>query len=87
MGAAPAGCKRLDAAQTRPATGPIPGSAIGPRLIISVGFDKGSRRPIQRPLTIEQAFACRLIVSVGFDPFLYGPVYHLFSGPRREIAA
>jgi hypothetical protein len=33
--------------------GPIPGSAIGPRLINAVGFDKA----VQRPITTEIAAA------------------------------
>ena len=38
--------KRNIAALPRPVTGPIPGSAIPGRLIVSGGFDKGARLPL-----------------------------------------
>jgi len=38
--------KRINAALPRPVTGPIPGSAIRARLIVSGGFDKGTRLPV-----------------------------------------
>ena len=38
--------KRINAALPHPVTGPIPGSAIPARLIVSGGFDKGTPRTV-----------------------------------------
>jgi hypothetical protein len=38
--------KHLSAGLARPVTGPIPGSATDPRLIVSVRFDKGRPLPV-----------------------------------------
>jgi hypothetical protein len=45
MGSASDRRKRMMAALQRPETDPIPGPAIPARLIVSGGFDKGTRRP------------------------------------------
>ena len=46
MGSVSVHRKRIDAAQPRPVTGPIPGLAIPARLIVSGGFDKGTPPPV-----------------------------------------
>jgi hypothetical protein len=38
--------KRINAILPQPVTGPIPGSAIPARLIVSGGFDKGTPSPV-----------------------------------------
>jgi len=46
MGSAPGPRKRLNDSSGVTRDGPNPGSAIRPRLIVSVRFDKGSRLPV-----------------------------------------
>jgi hypothetical protein len=48
MGPPPARRKRANFGRVRPAVGPIPGSAIRPRLINSVGFDKAKPLAVRR---------------------------------------
>ena len=73
MGPPPDRRKRSDAALARPATGPIPGSAIRTKLTVSAGFDKGPRRAVLPLLRIGALFVAGSMVP-GLDPSLAEPV-------------
>ena len=82
--------KRINAALPHPVSGPIPGSAILGRLIVSGGFDKGTWLPVWRSLSIAVAFWRMIRIFIEFDPLFAEPVYHLFSGtlaPARRVTS
>ncbi len=64
-----------DAAGGRPCSG----SAICPRLINPVGFDKAKPPAVWRTLTIEGAFGGRFAACTAIDRIFSGQVYQLFG--------
>jgi Flp pilus assembly protein TadG len=72
MGLPSARRKQTNIGQTRPAAGPIPGSAIPARLINLDRFDKTRPPAIQRPLTIAAALRLRITVEAAIEPFSQG---------------
>ena len=72
MGLPSARRKRTNIGQTRPAAGPIPGSAIPVRSNNPVGFDKTRPPAVERPLTIAAALRLPIAGQAAIEPFSQG---------------